>query len=431
MSAHKYTINYLLFAPGFFVYIYIFGDRPQLNEPNLFLGLVSIILSAIYLNSIMLSGIKAYNVTGFFYYMPLFVSTFALSQRQLVKEWQDMYYLLPATLILTIILYVAESVHLTNSYRKARSIININYLFWVLLVAFIILKIYIGSQVGFKLFSLSDEDADLSFDAFAIPGWSGAAGILQWLILLFLFVVTPKNRIAGVLALIVFNSVLGANRGDLLRVFLFIVFFKLYSFDHARRVIKDALVGNSRKSALVFLIAAILFVVLGAVREELQARDIATVVDLSQLVIESEMIAWLYTYFALGFDNLLLYVKHGFTNDWSYLLAFLNPSERIRPPVDLTLWPFNHVTYIRGYLAAFGDGYILLVCIKAVILGSVLMWARLIGCKPVIVFVITLSSLSFFSDYFLSRSVLVSIFLFLMLWPYLRRNNISIYPPLH
>ena len=409
----------VLFTLLFISVALFFSNDVRYNFPNSTVTLISILVIFFSIESIRVNGLKAYNVFSIAFFFPLYLNTLVLSDLQMEKQFYDLYFLLLGPLLFSFVLYFFERTPVKKVYTRFK-LIDINYFYLFILICFLIIKLYIGSIKGFKIAALTEQGADLSFNAFAIPGFSGVAGILQWMILILSFSVNKRLRILGITSLILFNSVLGVNRGDLTRTITFLLLYQIFELNYSNG--QFGYIFSKYKSMLIksFLFFLVLFVVFGQVREIFQDREVTVITDLLQSKIDSILVAWLYSYFALGYDVLLLYVRAEHFGHFEYLTAFLNPSEKLSPPISLTLWPFNQTTVLRPYIASLGYYYFIFFIIKGVLTGLFLRAAKSIDCKGLYVFIMMFLIFSFFSEYFLSRSVLLSMFLIILIFPFFK-----------
>lgn len=369
-------------------------------------------------------NIKSYTLFCSIFFIGLYINTFMLSQYQEEKTIEDIYYLVLGPLLFSLILYFCETKKI-KTYFKHFPLINIEYLYVLILLSYIAIKIYIGMTLGWRISYLLVSTYLIDGDNFTMPGYSGVAAILQWLLLIFSSYTKKRYVLLATIAIMVF-SILHVKRGDIMRMLFFFILQIIVNYNEIKKYnIKR--VKKIKKSIIsIVIISIVVFVYAGNLREE--AKGVGTVESLSQNIgirDSSPFVIWFYGYLPMNYDVLRYYYTTSSLYEPSALLYLFMPEQD--DEYGYSINGFNASTFLRTFIIDYGEFYFIELLIFSLIIGFIIILCRKEKNKGTYVFVLLIISFFFFGNYFESRSIFFSILLSLIIFPFLKieKNKLS------
>lgn len=343
------------------------------------------------------------------------MNTINASYKQTVKGQDDLYFLLLAPILMILILGFFDSIRVRNVSIRGVPKADVNCFYLSILIFYVALKLFIGWKVGFRFFNFGVGETG---DQYVIPGWSGASSMLQWILIIFIPYVRKKYVILAVIAIITISGVLHVKRGDVVRVFCFLLLF--YSY---RVIFFDKFNWKSFLYFITFVaILSFLFSVFGQLRLAARGSDDDAIIQFLGSRIDSVIFSWLYGYLTFGFEVLSLYYDTAPSYDFLWVIKKALGFELATEGENLSISAFNAPTFLVEHVKAFGDFYFLSVMLYSLLIAFLVFIIRMLRFFGGYLFVCSLLFLMVFGDYFLNRSIFFSIIVSIFIFPFL---NIS------
>lgn len=381
---------------------------------NVIIAILSLVIVCISSLSIRRKGIKSYNILFFMFFLCLFVNTLKLSYLQKEKTLLDIYYFFIGPLVFCLPLYIADRSKITM-HSFSLPIITINQIFCIFLSSYILLKLYISSIVGWRIESLLDSTYLIDGDTMAVPGFTGLALSLQWLLLMLSPYVKKKFKYIFIISLIIF-AFLHVKRGDIMRMFVFYFIYYLYNNfkNHSFRYI-------FKRSIIVIIVVLSVFVFLGNLRQDARGGGGSEVVELLEFKVDNIPLAWVYSYFAINYDVFKLYYDVPPTYKFSAILnTFAGEEQNL---YNRNYNGFNASTFLTQFVIDFGTFFFIELFFFAVIISMLTYVSRILYLNSLYVFICGILFLFPFGNYFQSRAMFVSMFLFIITNIFLKKTS--------
>lgn len=402
----------LLFYP-----VIVFDSVNKYNLVNLILYLVSMIAVAFSVTSINNGNIKTFNIFAIFYFSALFLNTVNLSFKQFLKTGEDLYFFLAGPFILVCVLYLVERLKVTTVKFKHIGILNVDFLYLCVLLSYVLLKLYIGMKVGFRIFNFSDISVVESGTKYTVPGLSGLSALAQWLLIIFLPYVKKRYSVVAVVSIIVLSGILNVKRGDIMRLSMFILFYFVFVKIRLQQINVMRIVQILALVTAIFLV----FIVYGEYRTASRGGEAGLIVTYLGSRIDSVFISWIYSYFAFNFEVLKL--KYDFPADYAMRhMSEMFGADLSREALGLrtTISGINASTFLGPFVLDYGVFYPLEIIPFSLVAGFFVYLARKLNFLGLYIFMAMLMSLLVFGDYFINRSMLMSMMTAILLFPFLK-----------
>ncbi|SHG23032.1 hypothetical protein [Dysgonomonas macrotermitis] len=376
---------------------------------NLILFLFGLFNVCIAFYSIWRCKLRSYNLYFVIFYLGLTFNCLKLSIFQTDKTFVDLYYFGVGPLAFTFILFLFE--HLPKLKTDVKySLVNLDFLYICLLIGFLGLKLYIVSVVGLRIESLFYSTFLVSGEEYSIPGISGLVGILQWMLLIFSPYVKKKYVVIAFVGIIVF-AVLHVKRGDILRLFSFLLCYFVYKQIYLSGLLNKKMLKYVCLGLLVFLS----FVLLGNLRQEARGGGSDSLSNNIGIKDASPALSWVYGYVAINYDVVRAYFDEIPTQKPTVVEQLFSGSDADSEP-ESGINGFNASTFISQFIKDFGVFYFIEMVVFALILGILIYIIRSINFLGCYVFILSLLLFAFFGNYLANRSIffalLLSIFFF-------------------
>lgn len=383
-------------------------DNGQISVINLSIFLASLISSDLGIYLFFKWGINNFSVFIILYGISLAVNTFHLSSMQSVKTIEDFYYLFFGGFLFSIFLLWGEKLNKrgiidTKIYLSADIVAN------VLLVLYVLLYINIFSRTGIRLFSGKYISKQTS--SFIIPGASGMAAMLAWVLLMLIPKVKTYKKILIVGITILFSGIFMFKRGDIMRILMFTVLF--YIYDNKKKIFSAKFL---KRIVFILLSLIIVFFSLGNLRTKMRRNGIETESDISiDNLIEGNIkmgnAGWIYAYTAINFDVLKLYYTDSPENKFSTLLLPIkrisegnkSVEDFINRPSDLMkrgINGLNGATFLSNYVLDLGILFILEIAVLGFIVAFLIRITKYYSCTGPYIFILLLTAITVMGDYY-------------------------------
>lgn len=402
--------------------IIVFDSINKTNPINFMMYIVSLLIFIYAIYSIKEKNINSYNIFLFGFFIALFLNTLNISSKQLEKDLNDFYLFLVGPFVVFVILYISENVKFNKMVVRTYIKVDVNTFYIGMIFFYILLKLYIGLSVGFRVFEYGDITQIQSGDKFKVSGISGLAGTFQWMLLIFAPYVKRKYIFIGIVSIIIFSGFLDVKRGDLVRIFIFFLIY-WYFLNYKMNKINSKKIFFIATSLLLFIY---LFSLYGEYRLLERGGYEGIIKDYLGSRVDSILVSWIFSYLALNFDVLKLYFE--FTPQYEithFFNFFTHDIERIALGMDTTISGFNATTFILPYFLDFGYFYWLEMILVFFIFGFLIILIKKMNFVGMYMFLLMLLFLMLFGDYFTTRTMFVTIVLSLLVFPFfeLKKNK--------
>lgn len=273
------------------------------NIPNFLIFIFALFLLYVNLYSIKQKGIELHNIFGSVYFAVLLLNTLNLSKSQFPKEYIDIYFYFIGALFFILFLYLGDNVKFKRISNTHVSFINVNKCIWIFWCIYLVLKIVIWRKVGYALLTV-ENTRYINGSDFTVSGVSGISFVIMWMLLmLFPNYYNKKIKSIIIISFIIFESILNVNRGNIIRIFLYLAFLFLLERKVSHKVIdKKTIIMLSITCFLIFLA----FSVFGNYRQTSGGNFFSVKLFLNGRV-DNDILNWIYAYTAINFDVLKLY----------------------------------------------------------------------------------------------------------------------------
>lgn len=383
-------------------------DNGQISVINLSIFLASLISSDLGIYLFFKWGINNFSVFIILYGISLAVNTFHLSSMQTVKTIADFYYLFFGGFLFSLFLLWGEKQNKrgiidTKIYLSADMVAD------VLLVLYVLLYINIFSRTGIRLFS--GQYISKQTPSFIIPGASGAAAMLTWVLLMLIPKVKTYKKILIVGITILFSGIFMFKRGDIMRILMFTILY--YMFDNKKKIFSTKFLKNI---VFILLTLIIVFFSLGNLRTKMRGSGTETESDISidNLIkgnVKMGNAGWIYAYTAINFDVLKLYYTESPENKFSTLLLPIkrisggnkSVEDFINRPSDLMkrgINGLNGATFLSNYVLDLGILFILEITVLGFIVAFLIRITKYYSCTGPYIFILLLTAITVMGDYY-------------------------------
>lgn len=383
-------------------------DNGQISVINLSIFLASLISSDLGIYLFFKWGINNFSVFIILYGISLAVNTFHLSSMQTVKTIADFYYLFFGGFLFSLFLLWGEKQNKrgiidTKIYLSADMVAD------VLLVLYVLLYINIFSRTGIRLFS--GQYISKQTPSFIIPGASGAAAMLTWVLLMLIPKVKTYKKILIVGITILFSGIFMFKRGDIMRILMFTILY--YMFDNKKKIFSTKFLKNI---VFILLTLIIVFFSLGNLRTKMRGSGTETESDISidNLIkgnVKMGNAGWIYAYTAINFDVLKLYYTESPENKFSTLLLPIkrisggnkSVEDFINRPSDLMkrgINGLNGATFLSNYVLDLGILFILEIAVLGFIVAFLIRITKYYSCTGPYIFILLLTAITVMGDYY-------------------------------
>ena len=386
---------------------------------NGFISFYSFVFVVLSLISIYHAKIKSYNLFSLVYFSALFTSTLKLSIYQTNKSELDAYYFFVGPVLFVTILFIFD--HLPKvRFKNPVKLFQIENVYLFLLVLYISIKVYIGFSVGWRIESILYDTFLGQGNEFTIPGLSGIAAISQWLLLIFTPYVRRRYVVIAIISIIILSGILHVKRGDIMRVFSFLMIYFVYKQSYFE--------GFSKRKIGKFILFVSLiifsFVALGNLREDARGSDSSEFSNNIGIKDSSSAIAWFYGYVSINFEVVRLYFNRIPTNYPTSLVNTIFGEQVSDNTFSPSINGFNASTFISSFIVDYQVFYFVEMILFALILGLLIYFVRCFNLYGTYIFILSILSFCFFGNYFESRSIFLAIIFSMLLFPFLKLRKV-------
>lgn len=403
--------------------------RDSINFYDAFIFACSIFIVFLAINNMDQIGIKFVNIFSISYFGAIALNSLKLSIFQDNKNFIDLYYFFIGPLLFVlIILYFENKTPKIYKRIKILPVMTEEKLTFMLLFAYLVIKIYIISQTGIRLIDNNWDDTRL--DLYIIPGMSALSDILMYVLLMEIPMIKSKRvKLVVVTLIILMSGILMAKRGNIVRIFIYLFFYVLYNF-------KNKISLKNKFLVLIFIVVFFIsFASIGNYRQKMRGIDNVNNIISQNLGVNlgNPVFNWMYAYVGLNHD-VMKQIYYEYPNTFSFKGLYL-PLGRL---IFGNQWVgnyydyykthgingFNASTFLSFYIADWGQLYFICLMIYGVILGFILRLCISLRYHGGYIFLITFGSLLFFGNSFISPTVFFSIIIgiFFRFFIYSKKN---------
>lgn len=400
----------LFFELSLFILYYLFFKETNMSKSDFFLILLSSIIVAIAISDISAIGIKADNLFFLVFYGIVYLNQFDISEYQLPKDGQDLYYLSIGPILFGLILRLSEKRKIIrkdkyneNGWKKSDG--------WkYIAIVYTMVMVYLYSKTGIRFFSggfYSGQEA-----AYIVPGLSGVSYILSYMLLMQTPNMQRKEKILIIGMLVMTQGVFGVHRGEIMRIFIYVLISYMCSQ-------KENLINkkNISRIIIVLFVLVIFFGVTGNYRQNTiyEAENAMTKFSITNKIksrIDSSIINWIYAYTAINIDVLKNSILMMPSDKNARMELVYLPIKRLvggnRSVEEYYSYigfgdfaGINASTFIKPYIYDMGKMFFVEMIVAAIIYGFFLRYSKKYS-KGTYYFILMLIALTIFGDYMFS-----------------------------
>lgn len=389
----------------FLILSYIFSYFIIDSSPSFFSVFVYVYSLIFLFFSISIFGKNKYDLAPIFmipFYGVLLLSCYKVSKLQTEYNLEFASVVIIGSLVMSISLLIVDRIKIPLINCKFN--IEANVLIKLLLILYIVLKVFIIHKTGFRLEALIGgvrQDGSV----YVIPGISGLAAILQWTLLISFPLVNRRTKIFIVTFILVF-SLLAAKRGDVVRV---IIYLLLYYFIYKDKYIYLFKAKFKAIIILLFFLFIYSFSYLGDLRQKAYDQDFS-VVELLKSNFDNSAFAWFFGYTGFNFEVLS---RFSLSDNYYFPMSVAIPFSRgVISNEDILDYSeklssnrvsgFNASTFLGPMVFDMGQFFWIELLMFILSLYILIFFARGSGSVGTIIFIMSLLILCPFGNYFLS-----------------------------
>jgi hypothetical protein len=237
------------------------------------------------------------------------------------------------------------------------------------------------------------------------------------MLLIFAPYVKKKYIFIAISSIIIFSGFFDVKRGDLVRVFIFFgIYWYFFNFKINKIKMKNILI-----IFLILISFLYLFSLYGEYRLLERGGYDGIIKEYLGSRVDSILVSWIYSYLALNFDVLKLYFEfipqYEITHFFNF---FMHDTEREAIGMAVSISGFNAATFIIPYYLDLGNFYWIEMLIIFFMFGILIFIAKKMNFIGVYLFLLMLLFLMLFGDYFVNRTMFVTIVLSILIFPFLK-----------
>ena len=391
----------------------------QFDVCNLLIWLLSSICVFWSIQNIKENNINACNIFMLVFFFFLHLNTYKMGKIQIDSDYLDLYYYFLAGVSFISGLFVGKLFIMNEKKNVKKIYFSTENIVAVILIIYLCVYLIIFKQTGIRLFSKVYNNINNEAEIFVIPGLTGLASMLTWLLLFYLPHVKKIWKVLIIMSTLLLYGVMMFSRGNIMRIFVFcVVCYMCY--------LKTDLF--TRKNIIKFfgiaILSVILFALLGTIRQSLRwDKDSASVIEFYNnefLNINIGNLFWIWGYTIINFDVIKMY--YNFESPYQ-IQTLVSPLQRFVDKASYEqflnraaqneykygLGGFNASTFLTNYIIDLKEFFFIEVFILGVIVGIFTWYAwknKFIGIYS---FILTLIILMIFGDYFMNPNFLFTL----------------------
>lgn len=406
-----FIASVVLYFAYYFVY-YISISKGKIDFANVIIFSLSMLIVMIGVHRLK-DGMTISSLFMVAFFCTLSFNNLNLSYLQDYKSLKDIYFFFAGPLFFII----CTSLRFKGTVKSSKFGINILWVTTMIFAVHLLAQSYIFGEAGVRF--LSNDWLSLSSYKYVIPGISGIVDITRWLCLMF-FCETKNKYLKWliVISLIVFAG-LNAKRGDIMRILFFLGIWYFYGREKTIKNIK-------MKVLMICLIGCVALGILGNYRQAKRGWEKGQLSLMAESVVDNDFLVWTYTYSAINFDVLKAAFIDGEYNSGIGLDPLMTPVIRLtggsnavlehsRQYETKGLKGFNASTFLGVFIRDAGYFYIIGVVILGIILSFFESLCLSNGWIGGHVFLLLLTVLAIFGNYYVNVSYVYAFFLYVFL----------------
>lgn len=375
--------------------VYVYKYTPT----DVFFLISSIIICILSLYSILMHGIKTYNLFFLTFYFFLFLNSLHISKLQSSMSFIDIYYIIFGSLVFGLFLYFGETIRIIGF--KKYKFININLIYLLLIVIYVLISGYIYFTVGYRILDTDTLYRYQNKDLYVVAGVSGLHAILMWTILILCPHVKRSLSQIGIITILL-TSILQINRGNIVRIMMFLIL--LYLIKH--RITYKTVFATLMTLAILLMV----FTYAGEVRQA-DSNNPFSIGNSLHSNVSNEYINWLYAYSAVNFE-VLKNIAEDHKPEY-YPNTILMPINRLagdnyKSSIEFLEelgeysvgGGFNASTFLSTFIFDYGNWYFVELILFSCLLGILIILAKYYQLTGVYIFITMLTTLTIFGNYY-------------------------------
>jgi hypothetical protein len=407
MNIRRSSYNFIL-VYSFVISLYIFIVFESENKYNIFNFILYFLSAFNVLFTITFNKFKLKNydfIYLFIFSFFLFLNTLNFSKLQLTRDFNDSFNFLIIIYVPFLILNFTKKIRfkklsLPNRFR----LFSLNKFILFIILFFIIIKIYIGSEVGFRLFSFGELYID--GNQFTLPVYSGLSTLCMYLILINYKYLPFLLKIFSFLPIFIFNVVLHVKRGDFIRMAI------IY-------IINSKVLTNRLKFIVSVSCCLLFFVLFGLIRSILKNEESDSIVDYLQPQFNSSSLSWIYAYTSFNFEILSLYLRQDYQPNFTFFRSLFEDNLQ-NPSYYLNISGFNAATYCSTFIISSGDFYIFELIVFSFLIAFLFSFSKFLNFESFYNFLLAFLCLLIFGNYIFVKIFLIASIISFFLFPFLK-----------
>lgn len=416
-------LAFFLLASPFIYSVFVYSSVNFFNINNFVIYILSACICFYSFWDIKNYGVKPHSLFLFVFFIFLFWNTSNLVGIQLEKTPKDVYYYFFGPLIFATILWLAFHLKVPNLADISKFKIDPNLMSFILLVLFILIKLYIGSKVGYRIESV-DAGYLESGEKYSLPGFTGVSTVLQWTLVM-LIPHIKKTYIVLILVSIIAFAFLHVKRGDIARVFVFLItyFFVVKIKEKEYFSLKKTII-----IAIVFLLFSIVFAEFGEWRRSNQIAE-SIIQQLLESRSDSIVLNWIYSYTTIPYDILKIFdeLNHPYY-PYGLVSEFVDPQsyefkDYMIQEEKANISGNNAGTFLSMFVHDFGVFYFIEVIFFGIGIAVLIILTRMFNFFGIYCMVLTMLVFSFFGNYLTSSGLIFSFLFSIILFNFVKIND--------
>lgn len=389
----------------------------SLHPVHLLIFLFAETLAIFGLESARKKGVNLSNLFMLCFFTVMAMNCLMLSKLQVEKEITDIYYYFWGPILFAAILYIGEKP--VRRIRHFNFKLNIQMVALGMWVLYCLFQIYMFSVTGIRFFS-NDWMMNQSTN-YVIPGVTGLMNMFMWSALMMLPNVKWKRLKALIIISTLVFCLLSAQRGDALRVGVFVI---VQSIHRMRKRIFTR--KNLRLILILLLVCIIGFSVWGNYRQRQRGWTSAiTVGTILASHVENDTLNWLYAYTGMNFDVLKqIYIDGEPTGEIIELfipIIYLTQGsaaveEHYNRIVTSGINGWNASTFLGYFIGELGGFYFISVVVLGIIVAVLSRLCRSASFRGGYDFLMMITAFTPFGNYYLKTNYFFSLIVCILLY---------------
>lgn len=413
-------LAFFLLASPFIYSVFVYRSVNFFNVNNFVIYVLSACICFYSFWDIKKHGVKPHSLFLFVFYIFLFWNTSNLVGIQLEKTPKDVYYYFFGPIVFTFILWLGFHLKVPNLSDIVKFKIDANLMSLILLGIFILIKLYVGTKVGYRIESV-DAGYLESGEKYTLPGFTGVSTVLQWTLVM-LIPHIKKTYIVIILVSIILFAFLHVKRGDISRVFVFLI---TYFFVEK---LKEKGYFSLKKTVLIAIVLLLFLYIFAEFGEWRRSNQIAESIikQLLQSRSDSIVLNWIYSYTTIPYDILKIfdemdhpYFPYGLVSEFVDTQSY-EYKDYILQEERANISGYNAGTFLSMFIHDFGVFYFIEVIFFGIGVAVLIILTRMFNFLGIYFMILTMLFFSFFGNYLTSSGLIFSFVFSIILFNFVK-----------